>query len=72
MATRAELVSMTTVLDARSIVVLRLRFLHNMTQAEIAERMGLSQQMAGKILSAAVEELRRHPNIILDLEPQEN
>jgi len=39
--------------------VLHLRFVEDMTQSEIAERVGVSQMHVSRILRAAVDRLRR-------------
>jgi RNA polymerase sigma-B factor len=45
-------------LSERQRTVLRLRFREDLTQAQIAERVGLSQMQVSRILRDAVEELR--------------
>jgi RNA polymerase sigma-B factor len=47
-------------LPRRDRMVLRLRFLDDMTQAEIADVLGVSQMHVSRILRRSIEKLRRH------------
>ena len=46
-------------LPARDRVVLHLRFVEDLTQAEIAERVGVSQMHVSRLIRRALERLRR-------------
>jgi RNA polymerase sigma-B factor len=46
-------------LDARDRVILHMRFVEDMTQSEIAERIGVSQMHVSRLIRAALEKLRR-------------
>ena len=47
-------------LDARAQTILTLRFYGNMTQAEIAERVGISQMHVSRLITRALSQLRAH------------
>jgi RNA polymerase sigma-B factor len=47
-------------LDAREQTILTLRFYGNMTQAEIAERVGISQMHVSRLITKALLKLRKH------------
>jgi RNA polymerase sigma-B factor len=55
---RALIAAGLPVLTEREITVLRLRFVEDMTQSQIAERIGHSQMHVSRILRAALERLR--------------
>ena len=46
-------------LDERERIALRLRFFEDMTQSQIADRLGISQMHVSRILRAALDTLRR-------------
>jgi RNA polymerase sigma-B factor len=51
-------------LDERQSTILRLRFEHDLTQAEIAERVGISQMHVSRLIREAVTELQTaHPTL---------
>ena len=54
---RATIERAIPVLDARAREVLRLRFEHDLVQAEIAERVGCSQMHVSRIINSALDEL---------------
>ena len=70
--TRAKLVSMSAVLDDRQLQIIRMRFLHGMTQADIAGEIGVSQQRVNKIIHGSLRALRDYPAIVLDLRSDES
>lgn len=45
-------------LDPRDAKVVRLRYLHDLGQADIAERVGISQPMVSRILQRSMTQLR--------------
>ena len=47
-------------LDAREKRILTLRFFRNMTQAEIAEEIGISQMHVSRLLTRTLDDLRQH------------
>jgi RNA polymerase sigma-B factor len=47
-------------LSARDPEIVELRFAHDMTQAEIAQRMGLSAMQVSRLLRRVLAELREH------------
>ncbi len=55
---RAELDALLTAIAPRSRTVLRLRFEHDLTQAEIGARLGVSQMQVSRIIRQALEQLR--------------
>jgi RNA polymerase sigma-B factor len=55
---RAIIDSLTHVLSPRDRIVLRLRFEHELTQAEIARRIGRSQMQVSRIVRQAINRLR--------------
>ncbi|HUR85887.1 MAG TPA: SigB/SigF/SigG family RNA polymerase sigma factor [Solirubrobacteraceae bacterium] len=55
---RAELDSLLTGITPRARTVLRLRFEHDLTQAEIGLRLGVSQMQVSRIIRQALEQLR--------------
>lgn len=54
---RADLASALGVLPVRERVILHLRFEHDLTQCEIAERVGISQMHVSRLLRRALERL---------------
>ena len=46
-------------LEPRDRLILHLRFVEDMTQSEIAERIGVSQMHVSRLIRAALERLRR-------------
>jgi RNA polymerase sigma factor (sigma-70 family) len=63
---RRRLVSASSVLDERSLLVLQLRYEDGYTQQEIGKVIGVSRQMVCRIIANAMDRLRRHPNIVID------
>ena len=63
-----SLISMSSYLGERSFRIVQLHFSEGLTQAEIGERVGLSQQRVDQIIDAAIEKLRSRPGVILDIE----
>jgi RNA polymerase sigma-B factor len=55
---RATITELSRALTERERTVLRLRFEHDLTQAQIGERVGLSQMHVSRILRGAVDKLR--------------
>ena len=55
---RAELDALLTTVAPRSRTVLRLRFEHDLTQAEIGAKLGVSQMQVSRIIRQALAELR--------------
>jgi RNA polymerase sigma-B factor len=49
-------------LPARERRILHMRFVQDLTQSEIAERVGLSQMQISRLLRGSLEQLRRHAN----------
>jgi RNA polymerase sigma-B factor len=47
-------------LDAREKRILTLRFFRNMTQAQIAEEIGISQMHVSRLLTRTLDDLRQH------------
>jgi RNA polymerase sigma-B factor len=56
---RATLQTLARALTSREREILRLRFEEDMTQAEIGQRVGLSQMHVSRVLRGALEKLRR-------------
>jgi RNA polymerase sigma-B factor len=55
----ADLDRMLAELPARQAAILRFRFQEDLTQAEIAERVGVSQMQVSRLIRQAIDELRR-------------
>jgi RNA polymerase sigma-B factor len=55
----ADLDRMLARLPAREAAILRFRFREDLTQAEIAERVGVSQMQVSRLIRQAIDELRR-------------
>ena len=55
---RAELDALLTAVTPRARTVLRLRFEHDLTQAEIGARLGISQMQVSRIIRQTLERLR--------------
>ena len=58
--------SMLTILTERQLLVLHLRLRENLTQAEVARIIGVSQRRVGQIETSAFGILRKERNLILD------
>ena len=58
--TRIALAPALATLDAREQKILTLRFYGNLTQAEIAEQVGISQMHVSRLISRALVKLRHH------------
>jgi RNA polymerase sigma factor (sigma-70 family) len=65
-----KLWSMSTILTAEQFRAVNLVYVEEMTQAEAAREIGLSQQMVSFLLNQAYERLREAKNIVLDFDPQ--
>lgn len=56
---RADLAEMLSVLPAREREIIRLRFIDDLTQAEIGEKLGLSQMHVSRLLRQSMSRLRQ-------------
>jgi DNA-directed RNA polymerase specialized sigma24 family protein len=65
-----KLWSMSTILTAEQFRAVNLVYVEEMTQAEAAREIGLSQQMVSFLLNQAFERLRAAKNIVFDFDPQ--
>jgi DNA-directed RNA polymerase specialized sigma24 family protein len=61
--------SMSTILTAEQFRAVNLVYVEEMTQAEAAREIGLSQQMVSFLLNQAFERLRAAKNIVFDFDP---
>ena len=57
---RTDLQGLLAVLPAREQEIIRLRFMEELTQAEIGQKLGLSQMHVSRLLRQSVARLRRH------------
>ena len=60
---RATIERLLRVITPREREILRLRFGHDLTQAEIGERVGVSQMQVSRIIRQAVSRLRAYASI---------
>jgi RNA polymerase sigma-B factor len=66
MELRRDLEELLTRLPERQRIVVRLRFVEDMTQAEIAHIVGVSQMQISRLLRRSLEEMRAHAGELLD------
>jgi RNA polymerase sigma factor (sigma-70 family) len=64
--------SITSILKPREFVVMQLHFRTGLTQREIGQSLGLSQQAISIILDVAMARLRNAGNFVVDFDPEEN
>jgi RNA polymerase sigma-B factor len=57
---RADLAQLARVLSERDREILRMRFVEDLNQQQIADRVGLSQMQISRILRTSIEKLRTH------------
>jgi DNA-directed RNA polymerase specialized sigma24 family protein len=61
--------SMSTILTAEQFRAVNLVYVEEMTQAEAAREIGLSQQMVSFLLNQAFERIRGAKNVVFDFHP---
>jgi RNA polymerase sigma factor (sigma-70 family) len=61
--------SMSTILTAEQFRAVNLVYVEEMTQAEVAREIGLSQQMVSLLLRQAKQRIRGAKNVVFDFHP---
>jgi RNA polymerase sigma factor (sigma-70 family) len=63
---RKKYVSMSAILNDRQLHIIQMYYQHNLTQAEIAAELGISQRHVGRIIAESLDLLRAADNLLLD------